>query len=84
MILNRTRKTRDRYTVVGGSMGCHGMANGHANHHYEIRNGNPSNPSGIMSVSYFLTLDYVPQEAKDNLRKFLTDRGFDRETLIRP
>jgi hypothetical protein len=54
-------------------MGCAGMPPNHANHKYQIANGidKGNGYQGYMSVSYFLSADYIPTEAKTTLKTFL-------------
>src|SRR4051812_47723527 len=81
MILNKTRSHRDRYRIVPGGMGCYGSPIEFPDHNYHIVSGVERNGySDHMAVTYFLTdphLNYVPQEAKDNCRKYLRDRGYE-------
>ncbi len=78
MILNKTKKHRDRYRVINGKMGSHGQSPNSPNHKYEIVNGidNGNGYQGYSAVSYFLTKEDAPQEAKDNLIDFLLVRGY--------
>ncbi len=83
MILNRTIYHRDRYRIVEDSMGCCGEPPNHASHFYGIVAGidRGNGYQCYMAISYFLTVKWVPEEAKRNCRKFLKARGFDLDTL---
>jgi hypothetical protein len=50
-------------------MGNYGEPANHANHKYHIVNGidRGRGYQGHMSVSHFLTLDYIPNSAKDKV-----------------
>ena len=67
--LNTTQKTRDRYYLISGSMGSYGNPVNHANHKFQICNGidRGNGYQGYMSVSYFLTVDYISQEMKNKV-----------------
>jgi hypothetical protein len=68
-ILVKTRHPRDRYRIISGSMGNYRTVTNHANNRFQIVEGidRGNGYQGYMSVSYFLTLDYVPKEAKDRV-----------------
>lgn len=70
--LTNSKSSRDRYYLVSGSMGNAGESKSHANNYYEIVNGidRGNGYQGYMSVSYFLTLDYVPLSAKQKVISF--------------
>lgn len=65
--LTHSKSSRDRYYLIPGSMGSHGEPKNHVNRKYEIANGidKGNGYQGYTAVSYFLTLDYIPQSAKD-------------------
>lgn len=77
MILNKTKNSSERYTLISGSMGNSGEAANHANNHFEIVNGidRGNGYQGYISVSYFLTLDYIEQDMKDKVKAFLKERN---------
>jgi hypothetical protein len=68
-ILVKTMKARDRYRLMSGGQGQAGEPLNHVNHRYHIVEGidRGNGYQGYISVSYFLTLDYVPKEAKDKV-----------------
>lgn len=69
LILNKTRNTSERYSLIPGSMGCAGCPANHANYKYQVVNGidRGNGYQGYTSISYFLTQDHVPQEAKSKV-----------------
>ncbi len=69
LLLNSAKSSSDRYYLIDGSMGSYGEKPNHVNHKYQIANGvdRGNGYQGYMSVSYFLTLDYIPQEAKEKV-----------------
>lgn len=84
MILNKTRKHRDRYILVNGPQGNYGYPPNHANHKFHVANGidKGNGFQGYLSVSYALDKDsYVPEEAKNRLRQILTKLGYKSETM---
>lgn len=66
LILNNTKSSSDRYTLIDGSMGCAGEPTNHVNHKFSVANGidRGRGYQGYSSVSYFLKQDHVPKEAK--------------------
>lgn len=81
MILNKTTKHRDRYRVIPGSQGNYGDPDYYPTHKYTIANGidRGNGYQGYSSITYFLTeMEYVPIEAKNNLKKFLKEKGYSR------
>lgn len=77
IILNKTQNHSERYTLINGSMGSHGTPANHANRRYEIANGvdRGNGYQGYTSVSYFLTQEYVPQEAKNKVIEICKKQG---------
>lgn len=77
LLLNKTRNVRDRYYLIDGKMGCYGEPDNHANHKYQVANGvdRGNGYQGYMSVSYALTLDYFPKEAKAKILAILKKEG---------
>lgn len=67
--LTKSISSRERYYLVNGSQGNAGDPKNHANHYYHIVNGidRGNGYQGYISVSYFLTLDYIPQSAKNKV-----------------
>lgn len=65
--LTHSKSSRDRYYLISGSMGSYGTPDNHVNQKYEIAEGidRGNGYQGYMSVSYFLTLDYIPKSAKN-------------------
>lgn len=81
MILNKTTKHRDRYRVIPGSQGCYGDPDYYPTHKFKIAIGidRGNGYQGYSSITYFLTKkEYVPVEAKTNLKKFLEKKGYGR------
>lgn len=79
-ILNKTRNSSERYTLISGSMGSYGEPSDSPNHKFEIASGiNRGNGyQGYMAVSYFLSSDsYAPEEAKQKCMKILRKIGYD-------
>ena len=78
IILNKTNRPMDRYTLVSDSMGCAGEPENHPSHKYSVANGvdRGNGYQGYTSIDYFLTQEYVPQDVKNNLRKTLVNLGY--------
>jgi hypothetical protein len=79
VILNKTRRSSERYRIVEEPMGCSGLPDNHPNHKYSVLYGNDRKGTGYpayMSVSYFLEEEPASEEAKENCRKFLRERGY--------
>jgi len=76
-ILVKTRIARERYRIIDGSMGSCGTPTNHVNNKYEIAEGidRGNGYQGYMSVSHFLTLDYVPNSAKNAVREICKKEG---------
>jgi hypothetical protein len=70
IILNKTKNSSERYTLIDGSMGNYGEPSNHANHKFQIVSGSDRGHGyqGYTSVSYFLTQSHVLQEAKDKVK----------------
>ena len=79
MILNKTKRTSDRYQIIPESMGSYGMPANHANNKYSIANGvdRGNGFQGYTSISYFLKQEFIPQEMKDKVIQFCKDRNLD-------
>lgn len=76
IILNKTRKHNDRYTLInnGRGMGGYGQAPDHYLCNWFVATGFDHPESGYpshTSIDYFLTLGYVPEEVKDKVRRIL-------------
>lgn len=69
LILNKTKKSTCRYTLLTGQMGSAGEKSNHVNHKYEIGIGvdRGNGYQGYASVSYFLSQPYYPQVAKGKI-----------------
>ncbi|MES2864050.1 MAG: hypothetical protein V4666_08025 [Bacteroidota bacterium] len=78
IILNKTKSHSDRYTLISGSMGSHGEVGNHANRFLEVVNGidRGAGYRGYTAINYFLTLEYVPQEAKDKVIEYCNKQGY--------
>ncbi len=78
MILNKTTKSRERYRVIPGSMGCAGDPKHYPTHKYEIAAGvdRGNGYQCYMSVTTFLEKGYIPEEAKQKLIAFLRGKGY--------
>ena len=78
MILNKTKNHRDRYRIVTGGMGNYKHPKNCPTHKYHISYGidRGNGYQGSMSVSYFFTESYAPEEAKKNAVKFLLENGY--------
>lgn len=78
IILNKTKSINDRYYLINGSMGCAGTPKNHANNFVEVANGvdRGNGYSGYIAVSYFLTQEHVPQEAKDKVVEFCKKHNY--------
>lgn len=63
------KSSYNRYYLISGSMGNHGTPANHVNNKYSIANGVDmgNGYQGYMSVSYFLSLPYTPQSAKNKI-----------------
>lgn len=77
LILVKTRNPRDRYRLIDGSSGRHGTTKNHVNNYFQIVAGidKGNGYQCYLSVSYFLTLDYVPQQAKETVIQICKERG---------
>jgi hypothetical protein len=77
-ILNKTTKTRERYTLINESMGNCNEPNNSPTHKYSIANGidRGNGYQGYMSIDYFLTIDYISNDIKNNLKKILVSLGY--------
>lgn len=75
--LTNSKSSRDRYYLVSGSMGNYGCVENHVNNQYQIVNGidKGNGYQGYTSVSYFLTQDYIPKEAKQKVIDFCKQKG---------
>jgi hypothetical protein len=79
VILNTTKKPRERYRIIPGSMGNADDPPDSPNHYYYIVMGinRGKGYQSCMSVSHFLNgYEDVPEEAKRKCRNFLIARGF--------
>lgn len=75
--LTNSKSSRERYYLVNGSMGNYGEVANHVNNHFEVVNGidRGNGYQGYMSASYFLTLDYIPKEAKEKAIEIFKEKG---------
>jgi hypothetical protein len=75
--LTTSKSSRDRYYLVNGSMGSYGCSGNHVNNQYEIVNGidKGNGYQGYTSVSYFLTQEHIPNEAKQKVINFCKEKG---------
>jgi hypothetical protein len=79
MILNKTRRPRDRYRIVEGGMGYYKDPKDSPNHKYRIVVGvNRGNGyQGEMSIEYFLNEEKPPFLARANAIQFLIEEGYE-------
>lgn len=79
MILNKTTKASERYHIIRGSQGSAGDPPDWPTHKFEIANGvdRGHGYQGYMSVTYFFTKAYVPEEAKRKCKEFLKQLGYE-------
>jgi len=87
-ILNNTRRSYDRYTLIDGHMGSSGCPAGHANHVFEIGCGidRGNGYQGYCSIDYFMFSPDWPSgalEARENLKKILKELGYNLKTLVK-
>jgi len=77
ILLTHSKSSSKRYYLVSGSMGNAGESVNHVNNHFQIVNGidRGNGYQGYIAVSYFLTLDYIPQSAKDKVMKIIKDKN---------
>jgi len=82
-ILNKTKNSSERYTLISGSMGNHGEPETSPNHRFCVANGvNRGNGyQGYTAVNYFFTQDYIAQEIKDELKRVLISYGYKMDEL---
>lgn len=61
IILNKTKNSRDRYTLINKGMGGFGLPENHPNNMYSVINGvdRGNGYQGYMSIDYFLSCDYL-------------------------
>lgn len=67
--LTKSKSSRDRYYLMNGQQGNAGEPLNHANHKFRVVNGidRGRGYQGYSSLSHFLTLEYVPQSAKNKV-----------------
>lgn len=77
LALTNSKSSRERYYLINGSMGSYGEPANHANHKYKIANGidKGNGYQGYISVSYFLSLEYIPASAKNKLIALLKSQN---------
>jgi hypothetical protein len=77
-ILNKTKQTSERYSLIDEGMGGFGDPDYYPTHKYSVVWGvdRGNGYQGYLSISYAFTRDYIPDEAKNNLVKFLTQLGY--------
>jgi hypothetical protein len=79
VILNKTKNSSGRYTLVSGSMGRYGEPKESPNHKFEVCNGIDKGKGyqGYMAVTYALSEDScLPKEAKEKLKATLKALGY--------
>jgi len=79
LILNSTRKPRERYRIVNGGMGYYKDPQDSPNYKYHIAIGidRGNGYQGSMSIEYFLKEEKPPLLARVNLIKFLKAEGYE-------
>lgn len=80
VILNKTRRSSDRYTLISGSMGSHGEPRSNSpNHKFKIANGvdRGNGYQGYMAVNYALGEDsYLSDGIKNKIKQTLKLLGY--------
>lgn len=78
VILNTTRSSSERYTLIDEPMGNYGQPSNSPNHEFSVANGvdGGCGYQGYMSIDYFFSLDYIPKEAKIKCKQVLKDKGY--------
>ena len=78
IILNVTRKSSERYTLIDEPMGCCGEPITSATHRYSIANGvdRGAGYQGYQSVDYFLKCEYISDNLKKHLKDVLISLGY--------
>jgi hypothetical protein len=79
IILNKTRKHRERYRIVNGGMGYYKDPKDSPNYKYHIAIGvNRGNGyQGAMSIEYFFNEEKPPFFARVNAIEFLIAEGYE-------
>lgn len=77
IILNKTRKSSERYTLITGRMGCASLPFNHANWHLQVVNGIDMGLGyqGYSSVSYFLE-KCKDEEMSSKVREVISSLGY--------
>ncbi|MFA5935040.1 MAG: hypothetical protein WC827_04095 [Candidatus Paceibacterota bacterium] len=78
IILNKTKRSSERYTLISGAMGSYGELKTSPNHSFNIANGidKGNGYQGYSPVTYFLTSDFAPIEAKNKCKEILKSFGY--------
>jgi len=79
VILNKTKNSSERHTLISGSMGSAGEPATSPNHKFKVANGvdRGNGYQGYMAVSYFLNGEcYAPKEAVNKCKKILQNLGY--------
>lgn len=80
-ILNRTKSSQDRFTLIDGSMGSAGDPEHWPTHKFEIANGvdKGNGYQGYMNITYALKeCSYFPEDARKRLIWVLSTGGYKR------
>ncbi len=78
-ILNKTKKSSDRYTLINEGMSGHSEPKNSPLHNYSVANGvdRGYGYQGYTSINYFLEDEHISNSIKLRLRKELKKLGFD-------
>lgn len=78
MVLIKSSDSFERHVLTYGGMGNAGECDDHISHRFKIGIGDLKQGEfeGLMSIPYFMELDYIPKEAKDKLKFFAEERNF--------
>lgn len=73
IILNKTKISGDRYTLINDGMGGFGLPENHYQNKFSIANGvdRGHGYQGYMSIDYFLKCNYIESELKEKVKKLL-------------
>ena len=76
-ILNKTRKSSDRKTLINEPMGCYGLPKSHANYYLSIATGidRGLGYQGYSSVSYFLE-NCKDEGIRDKIKEIVKTLGY--------
>ena len=78
IILNRTRRPRERYTLIDEPMGGADETPNHVTNRFSVANGRDrgNGYQGYSSILYFLSKPWIPKSAKENCIKELNKLGY--------